>query len=438
MQVKEAKLFFLPIFFMSSLLIVGCTRQAPPPPRPVPEVATVTVQTQRTVLINELPGRTSPYRVAEIRPQVSGIVQKRLFEEGAVVKAGDVLYRIDPAPFQAAYDNAAANLSVVRKGLDRARAVLEASVAGAAKQRSTLDLARTNQQRAEELYRKEFIPASQRDQAVTDAKVAEAALRAAEAQVSSDRESVAAAGAAIQQAEAAVETARINLGYTRVTAPISGRIGKSNVTDGALVTAYQAMALASIQQLDPIYVDVPQSTAELLRLKEKMEKGRLSTGGQNQKKVRLLLENGSPYPTEGLLQFRDVTVDPTTGSVTVRILFPNPKYTLLPGMFVRAVVQEGVAEEAILVPQQGVTRDPKGNPVALIVDGDGKAQQRALTLDRAIGDKWLVSSGLAPGDRLVVEGLQRVRPGDAVKVVPFKSPGDSAKPVVASSSRATN
>jgi membrane fusion protein (multidrug efflux system) len=438
MQVKEAKLFFVPIFFMCGLLTIGCSRQAPPAPPPVSEVAAITVQRERTVLASEYPGRTSPYRVAEIRPQVSGIIQKRLFEEGAVVKAGDVLYRIDPAPFQAAYDNAAANLSVVRKGLDRARAALEASVAGAAKQRSTLDLARTNQERAEQLYKKEFIPASQRDQAVTDAQVAEAALRAAEAQVASDREAVAAAEAAIQQAEAAVETARINLGYTRVTAPISGRIGKSNVTDGALVAGYQAMALASIQQLDPIYVDVPQSTAELLRLKERMEKGRLSTGGENQKKVRLLLENGSPYPMEGLLQFRDVTVDPTTGSVTVRMVFPNPKYILLPGMFVRAVVQEGVAEEAILVPQQGVTRDPKGNPVALIVDGGGKVEQRMLTLDRAIGDKWLVSSGLAPGDRLIVEGLQRVRPGAAGKVVPFKSPEDSAEPLKASSSRATN
>ncbi len=420
-------LMFFPIVFP----IIGCTGQASPPPPPVPEVSVITVQAERTVLTSELPGRTSPYRVAEIRPQVSGIIQKRLFEEGAVVKAGDVLYRIDPAPFQAAYDNAAANLSVVRKGLDRAKAALEASIANVAKQKSTLDLARTNEQRAEQLYKKDFIPASQRDQAVTDSQVAEAALRAAEAQVASDREAVEAAEAAIKQAEAGVETARINLGYTRVTAPISGRIGKSNVTDGALVTAYQPTALASIQQLDPIYVDVPQSTAELLRLKERTEKGRLSTNGENQKKVRLFLENGAPYPTEGTLQFRDVTVDPTTGSVTLRMVFPNSKYTLLPGMFVRAVVQEGVAEQAILVPQQGVTRDPKGTPLAFIVDAAGKVQQRMLTLDRAIGDKWLVSSGLAVGDRLIVEGLQRVRPGAAVKVVPFQIRAESAPPVKA-------
>jgi len=380
------------------------------------------------VLTKELPGRTSPYRVAEIRPQVSGIIQKRLFDEGAVVKAGDILYRIDPAPFQAAYDNAAANLAVLRKAPDRARATLQASIAGVARQRATLELARTNLRRYEELFKNNFIAASQHDQAVTDAEVAVATLRAAEAQVESDREAVAAAEAAIQQAEAALETARINLGYTRVTAPITGRIGRSNVTDGALVTAYQAAALASIQQIDPIYVDVPQSTNELLSLKQRSEKGRLKTGGENQRKVKLLVGDGTPYPSEGILQFRDVTVDPTTGSVILRMVFPNPESILLPGMYVRAVVQEGIAERAILVPQQGVTRDPKGNPIALIVDDAGKVQQRMLMLDRDIGDKWLVSSGLAPGDRLIVEGLQRVRPGAAVKVVPFNDGKDSGKP----------
>jgi membrane fusion protein (multidrug efflux system) len=274
---------------------------------------------------------------------------------------------------------------------------------------------------------------------VTDAEVAEATLRATEAQVESDREAVAAAEAAIQQAEAALNTVRINLGYTRVTAPISGRIGRSNVTDGALATGYQALTLASIQQIDPIYVDVPQSTTELLRLKQRLEKGRLKTDGEDQRKVKLLLEDGTTFPLEGTLQFRDVTVDPTTGSFILRMMFPNPKNILLPGMFVRAVVQEGIAEQAILVPQQGVTRDPKGNPVALIVDDAGKVQQRVLTLDRAIADKWLVSSGLAPGDRLIVEGLQRVRPGAAVKVVPFHGSKDTGVPANASRpSRASN
>jgi membrane fusion protein (multidrug efflux system) len=410
-----------------SLLLDACERRAAPPPPPPPEVAVVTIQAQRVVLTNELPGRTSPYRVAEIRPQVSGIIQKRLFEEGSDVKADAVLYQIDPAPFQAAYDNAAANLAVLRKAPDRARAALQASIAVVARQRATLELARTNVQRFEELFKDRAVSASQRDQAVTDVEVAEATLRAAEAQVESDREALAAAEAAIQQGEATLETARINLGYTRVTAPITGRIGKSNVTDGALVAAYQPLALASIQQIDPIYVDVPQSTTELLRLKKRLAKGRLITGSEDQRKVKLLLEDGTPYPVEGTLQFRDVTVDPTTGSVTLRMIFPNPKSTLLPGMYVRVVVQEGIAEQALLAPQQGVARDPKGNPIVLIVDGAGKVQQRRLTLDRTIGDQWLVSSGLAPGDRVVVEGSQRVRPGDAVKVVPFEDRRDSGK-----------
>jgi len=428
MQVNErVKLIFVSMFLLCSLFLDGCQTQAPPPPPPVPEVATVTVQTQRAVLTNELPGRTSPYRVAEIRPQVSGIIQKRLFDEGADVKAGAVLYQIDPAHFQAAYDNAAANLAVLRKAPDRARAALQASIAVVARQRATLELARTNVQRFEELFTDRAVSASQRDQAVTDVEVAAAALRAAEAQVESDRETVAAAEAAIQQGEAALQTARINLGYTQVTAPISGRIGRSNVTDGALVAAYQPLALASIQQIDPIYVDVPQSTTEMLRWKQGSEKGQLKTGGEGQRKVKLLLEDGTAYPVEGILQFRDVTVDPTTGSVTLRMIFPNPKSILLPGMYVRVVVQEGIAEQAILAPQQGVTRDPKGNPVAMIVDGAGKVQQRMLVLDRTIGDQWLVSSGLAPGDRVIVEGLQRVRPGDAAKVVPFEDRKDSGK-----------
>ena len=263
---------------------------------------------------------------------------------------------------------------------------------------------------------------------MTDAEVAEATLGTVEAQVESDRQAVAVAEASIQQAEAALNTARINLGYTRVTAPISGRIGRSNVTDGALATGYQATSLASIQQIDPIYVDVPQSTTELLRLKQRLAKGRLKTDGKDQRKVKLVLEDGTTFPLEGTLEFRDVTVDPTTGSFILRMVFPNPKYMLLPGMYVRAVVQEGIAEQAILVPQQGVTRDPKGNPIALTVDAGDKVQQRMLTLDRTIGDQWLVSSGLAPGDRLIVEGLQRVRPGAAVKVVPFQSPRDGGSP----------
>ena len=367
---------------LGSLLLAGCDRQQQAPPsRPVPEVSTVTVQTQKIMLATELPGRTSAFRVAEIRPQVSGLVQKRLFTEGSDVKAGQVLYQIDPAPFQAALDNA-------RAALGRAEANLPAL--------------RSRAERYRELLA---------DKAVSQQDYDDAA--AALTQVEAD----------IQYWKATVETARINLGYTRVMAPISGRIGKSNVTEGAIVTAYQPVHLATIQQLNPIYVDVPQSTTELLRLKRRLEDGRLNQKGRNQSEVKLLMEDGTAYPLEGTLQFRDVTVDPTTGSVILRVVFTNPEGVLLPGMFVRAVIKEGVNEQAILVPQQGVSRDHKGNPFALIVNAEGKVDQRMLTLDGAINDKWLVSAGLTSGDRVVVEGMQRVRPGAAVKVVPFKEDG---------------
>jgi membrane fusion protein (multidrug efflux system) len=227
----------------------------------------------------------------------------------------------------------------------------------------------------------------------------------------------------IQYGKATVETARINLQYTTITAPISGRIGRSNFTEGALVTAQQPIALATIQKLDPMYVDVPQSTAEVLRLRRGLKEGRLDQNGADQKKVQLIMEDGTAYPLTGTLQFRDVTVDPTTGSVILRVIFPNPNGVLLPGMFVRAVVQEGVNKQAILIPQQAVSRDPKGNPLALIVDAESKVQLRMLTLDRAIGDQWLVSAGLAPGDKVIMEGMQKVKPGAPVKAVPFEIKG---------------
>jgi membrane fusion protein (multidrug efflux system) len=397
----------------------GCGSQQTAPSPAIPEVAIVTVQPERVVLTTELPGRTSAYFVAEIRPQVNGIIQKRLFDEGSDVKVGQVLYQIDPAPFQAAYDNAAGNLAVVQKAPDRARASLEASIATVTRQRATLKLARTNRWRLEELFKGNAVSASQRDQAVTEAEVAEASLRAAEAQVQSEREAVAAAEAAIQQAEAALEAARINLAYTRITAPISGRIGKSNVTVGALAKAYQDSVFATIQQIDPIYVDATQSSASLLKLKRNMATGRINSIGPDRARVKLLLEDGTPYPLDGTLKFSEVTVDPSTGSFILRMVFPNPKHILLPGMYVRAIVQEGEVEKAILVPQQSVARDTKGNPIAFVVDGEEKVGQRMLTVDRAIGDRWLVASGLAPGERLIVEGVQKVRPGDAVKVVPF-------------------
>lgn len=416
---------------IAGLSLTGCNKpqSAGPPPGGPREVGIVVVAPEKVSLTTELPGRTSPKLIAEIRPQVGGIIQKRLFTEGSDVKAGQILYQIDPAMYEAALDNATANHLAMQKSTDRARAALEASIADVARLQATMELAQTNRQRYEESFKDRSVSAIQHDQAVTEAKVAESTLVAAKAQVESNREAVAVAMANIQQAEAALKTARINLGYAKVTAPISGRIGKSSVTDGAIVTAYQPMALATIQQLDPLYVDMPQSTTELLRLQSRLKKGLLSKHEKDQNKVDLILEDGTPYPQEGVLQFSDVTVDATTGSVTLRAIFPNPDGMLLPGMFVRTVIQEGVKDQAILISQQGVSRDPKGNPFALIVDAESKSGLRPLTLDRAIGNKWLVSDGLAPGDQVIVEGLQMLRPGTAVKAVPFQEGG--AKPAKA-------
>lgn len=369
------------------ILLGGCGsgqgQQAKQPPPP--EVATVTIQPQEVELTTELPGRTSPYLVAEIRPQVNGIIQKRLFKEGSDVKAGQLLYQIDPSPFQVALDSARASLG---------------------KARANLPSLRLKAERCRELLA---------DKAVSRQDYDDAAAAQEQAQ------------AEIKYWEAKVEEARINLGYTRVTAPISGRIGKSSVTVGALVTAYQPKSLATIQQLDPIYVDVTQTSAELLRLKRQLESGSLTADSKNGRQVRILLEDGTPYAQEGTLQFRDITVDQATGSFTLRIVVPNPDHLLLPGMFVRAAVQEGIASQAILVPQQGVSRNFKGEPVALVVDDAGKVQQRLLSLNRALGNKWLVASGLSVGDRLIVEGMMKVRPGATVKAVLWAGPKADAE-----------
>jgi membrane fusion protein (multidrug efflux system) len=434
---ERGKPLFVSIVLACGLWLGGCNSSTSAPPPPVPEVATVTVRTEQVVLTTGLPGRTSAYAIAEIRPQVGGIIQKRLFEEGAEIEAGQVLYQIDPAPLQAAYDNAAANVAAARKAADRTRAALAASRAGVVRQQAVLENAQTNRKRFEDLLADGAVSASQRDQAVTEANVAEATLLATEAQVESDREAVGAAEAAIKQAEAALETARINLGYARVTAPIGGRIGKSSVTVGALVKESQDTPLATIQQLHPIYVDVTQSSANLLRLRQNLASGQLKGNGPKQATVKLLLEDGTPYPVDGTLKFSDVTVDPSTGSYILRTVFPNPQHLLLPGMYVRAIVQEGVAEQAILVPQQSVSRDPKGNPVALIVDGSDKVAQRKITVDRAVGDKWLVSEGLKPGDRLIVEGSQKARPGTSVKAVPFNPGGQEKAEAVKTGQAAT-
>ena len=344
-----------------------------------PEVGVVTIQPERIVLTKELPGRTAAYRVAEIRPQVNGLILKRSFKEGANVKAGDLLYQIDPSPYQAAYDQAAAAVSMAEANLMSLR---------------------LREKRFKQLAANRAVGQQDYDDAL-------AALQHMEAQLKSS--------------QAALVSARINLSYTPLKAPISGYIGRSSVTEGALVTAYQAVPLATIQQLDPIYVDVTQSTAEVLRLDRQLAEGRLTHNGQNQNAVELILDDGTTYARKGTLKFRDITVDPTTGSVILRAVFPNPDGTLLPGMFVYTVLQEGIQEEAILVSQSGVSRNHRGEPYVLVVDESGKVDLRMVTIDRAIGDRWLVSNGLNPNDQVIVEGIQKVKPGASVKVVRLPS-----------------
>ncbi len=361
-------------------LLNGCgksknaAKTGPPPP---PEVGVVVIQPQRVTLTTELPGRTSACLTAEVRPQVNGIIQKRLFTEGTDVRAGQALYQIDPAPYRATYASARASLSR----------------AGAA-----LVTARLKENRYHELVRINAVSKQEYDDA-------HAALKQAEADVEAGR--------------ASVESARINLAYTRVAAPISGRIGRSTVTNGALVTANQTAALATIQFLGSMYVDVTQSNAELLKLKRNLASGLLKNGSASQARVRLFLEDGSAYPTPGVLKFSEVTVEQSTGSVTLRAIFPNPKQTLLPGMFVRAIVEEGVSEQALLVPQRGVTRNPKGDAIVMVVGSGDRVEQRAVRVVRTVGDNWLVAEGLKGGERVIVEGIQNAKPGAAVKCVPF-------------------
>lgn len=376
------------------LVLSGCGKKpvdGGPAQGGAPEVGIVVVKPQRVALTTELSGRTAAYLVAEVRPQVSGIIQKRLFTEGADVKAGDVLYQIDPATYHAAYNSA------------------KAALAGA---EANLNPARLKAERYQELVKINAV--SQQD--FDDAN---AAFKQAEAEV--------------EAGKAALESARINLAYTKVTAPISGRIGRSSVTDGALVTANQPAALATIQELSTIYVDVTQSSAELLRLKKDLASGFLKSNGAAQAQVRLMLEDGTAYPLPGKLKFSEVTVDQSTGSITLRAVFPNPKQVLLPGMFVRAILEEGVSEQAILVSQRGVTRNPAGNAMVMVVGAEEKAEPRVVQVVRTVGDNWLVSEGLKAGDRVILEGLQKALPGTPVKAVLFgteggKTPSGAQKP----------
>jgi len=344
-----------------ALGLIGCGHKAPPPPAPPPpKVSVVTVRAQAVPITTELPGRVTGYRTADVRPQVNGIILKRLFVEGRDVKAGQQLYQIDPAPYRASYDSAVAADASARALWERYKPLAEANA----------------------------VSKQDYDNAV----------------------------ASHLQAEAAVETARINLTYTRVLAPITGRIGRSLITEGALVTANQATVLSTVQQLDPVYVDVTQPTTTLVRLEREAAAGLLEQNEAGKAQVRVRLEDGSEYAHAGTLEFSEVTVDEGTGSVTLRALMPNPERLLLPGMFVREEIQEGVRQGAVLAPQQGVSHNQKGEPNALVVSPDNTVELRAIATDRAIGDQWLVTSGLKPGDRVIVEGIQSAKPG--AKVVP--------------------
>lgn len=372
-----SKAFALPLAVSLALALSACDdkKQSAPPPAPV-EVSVVTLQPQRIPLFTELPGRTSAFRVAEVRPQVSGIVLKRLFEEGSEVKAGQQLYLIDPATYQAAVQSAQADLAKARANLKSVEA----------KATRYADLVKINA-----VSRQDY------DDVV-------ASLDQAKAE--------------IMVAQAAVDTARINLNYTKVYAPIDGRIGKSSVTEGALVTANQTTPMATITQLDPIYVDVSQSSSELMRLRKAVSAGLVQQGQADQASVTLTLDGSTQaYDQPGQLQFSDVTVDQTTGSVQVRAVFPNPRKELYPGLFVRARVEQGARDNALLVPQQALVRNADGSAAVWVVGADNKVAPRPVTTAQAVGDKWLINDGLQAGDRVVTEGLQKIRPGAEVHPV---------------------
>ena len=339
-----------------------------------PEVQVMTLQPQALPMSTDLPGRTSAYRVSEVRPQVAGIILKRTFVEGSDVNAGDVLYQIDPAPFNATFNNAKAAVAEAKANASIAQATLN---------------------RYRPLLGTRYISRQDYDQAAATAAQTRAAVEAA---------------------QAALESARINLSWSTLTSPISGRVGRSSVTEGALVQASQADALATVQQLDPLYVDVTQSSQDFLRLQQELASGRLQQQA-GKARVNVLLADGSTYPESGTLAFSDVTVDQTTGSITLRAIVPNPHHNLLPGMFVRVRLEEGVNPQALLIPQRAVTRTPHGDPTAMVVTSDNKVEVRTLNLSQTVGDNWLVAGGIAPGERVITSGVQRAQPGMQVKPV---------------------
>ena len=363
------------LMLSGSLALTGCDdKQAQQGGQQMPEVGVVTLKTEPLQITTELPGRTSAFRIAEVRPQVSGIILKRNFTEGGDIEAGVSLYQIDPATYQAAYESAKGDL---------------------AKAQAAANIAQLTVKRYQKLLGTKYISQQDYDSALADAQQANAAVVAA---------------------KAAVETARINLAYTKVTSPISGRSGRSLVTPGALVTENQSSPLTTVQQLDPVYVDVTQSSTEVLRLKRSLEDGTLQRADQDHAAVRLLLEDGSEYGLTGTLQFADVSVDESTGMVTLRAIFPNPKQELLPGMYVRAILNEGVDDQAILLPQRALLRDAKGNPTTYVVNAENKVEIRPLKVGRTQGNSWVVLDGLKAGDKVIVEGLQKIRPGSPVRI----------------------
>ncbi|MEX3017973.1 efflux RND transporter periplasmic adaptor subunit [Kluyvera sp. STS39-E] len=366
---SHARVTLLSSLIISAALLGGCDNSGERQTHvPLPQVTVHVVSSAPLSITTELPGRTSAFRIAEVRPQVSGIILKRNFTEGSDVEAGQSLYQIDPATYQATYNSAKGDVS---------------------KAQAAATIAHLTVKRYIPLLGTQYISRQDYDQAVATARQADADVFAA---------------------NAALESARINLAYTKVTSPISGRIGKSSVTEGALVTNGQTDALATVQQLDPIYVDVTQSSSDFMRLKQES----LQQGGEA-KSVQLLMENGQPYALKGSLQFSDVTVDETTGSITLRAIFPNPQHVLLPGMFVRARIDEGINPKAMLVPQQGVTRTPRGDATVLLVNEKNQVETRAVVATQAIGDQWLITSGLKAGEKVIISGLQKVHPGATVQ-----------------------
>lgn len=355
------------------LLLSACAADAPPPAQGKAAVTVVTLRPEEVMLTRELPGRVNPSQVAEVRPQVGGLIQQRLFDEGSQVEEKQPLYQIDDASYRADVNSA-------RATLNRAQATHQA--------------AKTRAARVAELAAKKVVSAQDRENA--QAALAEAA-------------------ADVGVARAALDRQQVTLDHARILAPIAGRIGKSSVTQGALVTANQETALATILQLDPIYVDLNQSSAELLKLRQELSEGRMDAS--DELPVRILQEDGSAYPHPGKLAFTDISVDPATGSVLLRVEVPNPDHLLLPGMYVRAEIGVGRSAEALLAPQPGIQRDPKGGAYALVVGADNKVARREVQVSRTIGNRWLIDSGLEPGDRLIVEGLQKARPDAVVTAV---------------------